>query len=85
MNIAEFLLKLENKYCDHYQTEIKGLSVEDGGWLSVESWRNTQKINILLCLNSGRVKVTLSIRRTTSQKGRWVEGIELFLVLVINY
>lgn len=30
MNIAEFLLKLENQYNDHYQTEIKGLSVEDG-------------------------------------------------------
>lgn len=30
MKIAEFLLKLENKYNDHYQTEIKGFSVEDG-------------------------------------------------------
>ncbi len=30
MKIAEFLLKLDNKYNDHYQTEIKGLSVEDG-------------------------------------------------------
>lgn len=30
MNIAEFLLKLENQFCGHYQTEIKGLSIEDG-------------------------------------------------------
>lgn len=30
MNIAEFLLKLENQYNGHFQTEIKGLSVEDG-------------------------------------------------------
>lgn len=30
MNIAEFLLKLENQYHGHYQTEIKGLSIEDG-------------------------------------------------------
>ena len=30
MKIAEFLLKLENHYQGHFQTEIKGLSVEDG-------------------------------------------------------
>lgn len=30
MNIAEFLLKLENQYNGHFQTEIKGMSVEDG-------------------------------------------------------
>lgn len=30
MNFAKFLLETENEYAGHKQTEIKGLSVEDG-------------------------------------------------------
>ena len=30
MNFAKFLLETENEYNSHKQTEIKGLSVEDG-------------------------------------------------------
>lgn len=30
MNLAQFLLRLDNEYNGHKQTEIKGLSVEDG-------------------------------------------------------
>ena len=30
MNFAKFLLETENEYAGHKQTEIKGLSIEDG-------------------------------------------------------
>lgn len=30
MNFAKFLLETENEYNSHKQTEIKGLSIEDG-------------------------------------------------------
>ena len=30
MNFAKFLLETENEYAGHKQTEIRGLSIEDG-------------------------------------------------------
>ena len=43
MNVAELLMNIENKYNEHYQTVIKGLTVEQGMEICKELEEHTNK------------------------------------------
>ena len=67
MNFAKFLLETENEYNSHKQTEIKGLSIEDGVALCKELEELESEYSFVLELWSDG-------NYTIYQKGYFPEG-----------